>query len=110
MEEVIRLKKKRLPDWSEYFCLFDEEFMDAVKKDDGMRCVSQISIIIPKKKWRNTMQKWAEVGDVREWEAAGHKVKTYQRIRARELWNLITFCATYYSAEPVSSLSIMPIK
>ncbi len=39
------------------------------------------------------------VGDVREWAAVGHKVKTYQRIKARELWELITFCATY-SAEP----------
>ncbi len=42
---------------------------------------------------------WAEIGDVREWEASGRKVKTYATIKARELWDLITFCATY-SAEP----------
>ena len=44
-------------------------------------------------------QHWAEIGDVREWEATGRKVKVHQTIRARELWELITYCATY-SAEP----------
>ena len=44
-------------------------------------------------------QHWAEIGDVREWEASGRKVKVHQTIRARELWELITYCATY-SAEP----------
>ena len=29
----------------------------------------------------------------------GHKVRTYRKIRAKELWNLINICATY-SAEP----------
>lgn len=42
---------------------------------------------------------WSEIGDVREWEKTGRRVKVYQEIRARELWDLITFCATY-SAEP----------
>src|SRR5690625_925635 len=42
---------------------------------------------------------WHEYGDVREWEATGMAVKTYRKIRARELWNLINVCATY-SAEP----------
>ena len=44
-------------------------------------------------------EQWMEVGDVREWEALGHKVKTYYTIQAKELWNLINICATY-SAEP----------
>ncbi len=44
-------------------------------------------------------QKWHEVGDVREWEKMGYKVRTYQTIKAKELWNLINICATY-SAEP----------
>jgi len=43
--------------------------------------------------------KWHEVGDVREWERMGYKVKTYRTIKAKELWNLINICATY-SAEP----------
>lgn len=42
---------------------------------------------------------WAEIGDVREWAATGRRVTVYQTIKARDLWDLITFCATY-SAEP----------
>ncbi len=44
-------------------------------------------------------EKWHEIGDVREWEALGHRVRTYRKIKARELWNLINICATY-AAEP----------
>ncbi|MBR3118936.1 MAG: vitamin B12-dependent ribonucleotide reductase, partial [Oceanobacillus sp.] len=43
--------------------------------------------------------KWHEVGDVRKWEEMGYGVRTYRRIKAKELWNLINVCATY-SAEP----------
>lgn len=42
---------------------------------------------------------WVECGDVREWEAMGFAVRTYRVVKAREIWNLICFCATY-SAEP----------
>ncbi|MFD1736430.1 vitamin B12-dependent ribonucleotide reductase [Bacillus salitolerans] len=42
---------------------------------------------------------WHEVGDVREWEKMGHKIRVYRRVKAKELWNLINICATY-SAEP----------
>ncbi len=42
---------------------------------------------------------WVNVGDVREWEAAGHSVRVYRSIKARELWKLINVCATY-AAEP----------
>ena len=44
-------------------------------------------------------EEWHKVGDVREWEKQGHKVRVYRKIRAKELWNLINICATY-SAEP----------
>ncbi|WP_421379541.1 vitamin B12-dependent ribonucleotide reductase [Bacillus salacetis] len=44
-------------------------------------------------------ENWHEVGDVREWEQMGYKVRTYRKMRAKELWNLINVCATY-SAEP----------
>lgn len=44
-------------------------------------------------------EEWHKVGDVREWKKLGHKVRTYKKIQARELWNLINICATY-SAEP----------
>lgn len=42
---------------------------------------------------------WQECGDVREWEAMGYAVKTYTKIPAKDLWELINMCATY-SAEP----------
>lgn len=41
-------------------------------------------------------EKWHEVGDVREWHLP---VKTYRKIRAKDLWELVNICATY-SAEP----------
>ncbi len=44
-------------------------------------------------------EKWMHIGDVREWEKMGYRIKTYRTIRARDLWNLINVCATY-SAEP----------
>lgn len=44
-------------------------------------------------------EEWQNVGDVREWEANGHAVKTYRTIKAKELWRLINVCATY-AAEP----------
>lgn len=44
-------------------------------------------------------ENWSTIGDVRKWEESGRKVKVYRTIKARELWELITFCATY-SAEP----------
>jgi len=44
-------------------------------------------------------EEWHNVGDVREWEKQGHKVRVYRKIKAKELWNLINICATY-SAEP----------
>ena len=42
---------------------------------------------------------WHEIGDVRQWEKLGHKVRIYRKIKAKELWKLINICATY-SAEP----------
>ena len=44
-------------------------------------------------------REWHNIGDVREWEKLGYPVKVYRSIKAQELWNLISFCATY-SAEP----------
>lgn len=44
-------------------------------------------------------EKWSEIGDVWKWEELGYKVKVYNKIKARELWDLINFCANY-SAEP----------
>jgi len=75
------------------------DFMDAVKSD------SDFELRFPDLENYNPEQKaaydehWHEVGDVREWLELGYPVKTYRSIRARDLWDLISFCATY-SAEP----------
>lgn len=42
---------------------------------------------------------WHDVGDVREWEKLGYAVKVYRTVKARDIWDLISFCSTY-SAEP----------
>ena len=76
-----------------------KEFMDAVEHDDAF------SLRFPDLQNYNEAQKsyydihWHECGDVREWEKMGYPVKTYRTIKARDLWDLICFCATY-SAEP----------
>ncbi|MEI7667396.1 MAG: vitamin B12-dependent ribonucleotide reductase [Erysipelotrichaceae bacterium] len=78
---------------------FTREFMDAVKND------TEFELRFPDLEHYTVEQKaaydetWADVGDVREWEAMGYPVKTYRVIRARDLWDLVSFCATY-SAEP----------
>lgn len=76
-----------------------KEFMEAVEKDGeyelrfpDVESYDAEEMAIYNKEWHN-------VGDVREWEKMGHKVRVYRKIRAKELWNLINICATY-SAEP----------
>ncbi len=44
-------------------------------------------------------ENWHESGDVRDWEKQGFPVRTYRKVQAKELWDLINICATY-SAEP----------
>lgn len=79
-------------------CLTNE-FMEAVEKD------SEYSLRFPdvesydKEQMQHYNDEWHKVGDVREWEAEGNKVRVYRKIKAKELWNLINICATY-SAEP----------
>ncbi len=76
-----------------------KEFMDAVEND------STYDLRFPDLQDYTDEQKayydehWHEVGDVREWEALGYPVKVYRTVRARDVWDLICFCATY-SAEP----------
>jgi len=76
-----------------------KDFMDAVEADTdyALRFPDVDSYTGEEKEVYD--QEWMHVGDVREWEKMGHRVKTYRTIRAKELWNLINVCATY-SAEP----------
>ena len=76
-----------------------KEFMDAVENDGDYELrFPDIESYSPEE-MEAYNQKWHEVGDVREWEKLGYKVRTYRTIKAKELWNLINICATY-SAEP----------
>lgn len=75
------------------------EFMEAVEKDEDFELqFPDLDKLTPEQKefYDNS---WHEIGDVREWSKLGYPVKTYKKIRAKELWDLINFCATY-SAEP----------
>ncbi|WP_430482273.1 vitamin B12-dependent ribonucleotide reductase [Rossellomorea marisflavi] len=75
------------------------DFMDAVENDEEyeLRFPDVESYDADTMAYYN--EEWHNVGDVREWEQMGYKVRTYRKIKAKELWNLINVCATY-SAEP----------
>ncbi|MBN8190916.1 vitamin B12-dependent ribonucleotide reductase [Bacillus sp. NTK074B] len=75
------------------------DFMEAVENDREyeLRFPDVESYNEEQMKYYN--EEWHNIGDVREWEKLGYKVRTYRKIEAKELWNLINVCATY-SAEP----------
>jgi ribonucleoside-diphosphate reductase alpha chain len=76
-----------------------KEFMEAVEND------AEYELRFPdvegynKEEMQHYNEEWHKIGDVREWEKLGNKVRVYRKIKAKELWNLINICATY-SAEP----------
>ncbi|ARP43446.1 ribonucleoside-diphosphate reductase, adenosylcobalamin-dependent [Geobacillus sp. 47C-IIb] len=76
-----------------------KEFMEAVENDDEYALRFPDVETYSEEEMRIYNEKWHEVGDVREWEKMGYRVRVYRKIRARELWKLINICATY-SAEP----------
>ncbi|MED3791284.1 vitamin B12-dependent ribonucleotide reductase [Niallia alba] len=79
-------------------CLTNE-FMEAVEKDEDYELRFPDVESYDKEQMQHYNEEWHKVGDVREWLAAGNKVRVYRKIKAKELWNLINICATY-SAEP----------
>jgi ribonucleoside-diphosphate reductase alpha chain len=76
-----------------------KEFMDAVEKDAEYELRFPHVESYNQEEMKIYNEEWHKVGDVREWEKLGHKVRVYKKIQAKELWNLINICATY-SAEP----------
>ena len=76
-----------------------DDFMKAVERDADFDLRFPAVESYSKEEMAVYNEKWQEVGDVREWERLGHKVRVYRTMKARELWNLINVCATY-SAEP----------
>ena len=79
-------------------CITDE-FMAAVKADAEYELRFPDVENYSEEEMAHYDAEWVNVGDVREWEAAGHGVRVYRTIKARELWKLINVCATY-AAEP----------
>jgi ribonucleoside-diphosphate reductase alpha chain len=76
-----------------------KDFMDAVKADGEFELRFPDLENYSKEEKEVYDLRWHEVGDVREWQEMGYGVRTYRKVKARDLWDLISFCATY-SAEP----------
>lgn len=76
-----------------------KEFMDAVKDDADFELRFPDLQNFSKEEKEVYDLRWHEIGDVREWAQMGYPVKVYRTIKARDLWDLVSFCATY-SAEP----------
>ncbi|TMW74117.1 vitamin B12-dependent ribonucleotide reductase [Alteribacter natronophilus] len=79
-------------------CLTDE-FMKAVENDEDYALRFPDVENYSPEEMDAYNREWQEYGDVREWEKIGFGIRTYRKIKAKELWNLINVCATY-SAEP----------
>src|SRR5690606_17353459 len=65
------------------------EFMEAVENDEEYPLRFPDVENYTKEEMAFYNENWHEIGDVREWEALGYGVRTYRKIRARELWKLI---------------------
>lgn len=76
-----------------------KDFMDAVEKDAEYNLRFPDLDKMTKEQKKHYDEAWHVMGDVREWEALGYPVKVYKTMKAKDLWDLINFCATY-SAEP----------
>jgi len=76
-----------------------KEFMEAVENDEEYELRFPDVENYTAEEMEKYNETWHEIGDVREWENLGYSIRTYRKIRARELWDLINICATY-SAEP----------
>ncbi|MFD2214054.1 vitamin B12-dependent ribonucleotide reductase [Metabacillus endolithicus] len=76
-----------------------KDFMEAVENDTEYELRFPDVESYTQQEMNEYNENWHKVGDVREWQKQGYKVRTYRRIKAKELWNLINICATY-SAEP----------
>lgn len=76
-----------------------KEFMEAVENDAEYELRFPDIESYNAEEMKHYNEEWHKIGDVREWEKRGYKVRIYRTIKAKELWNLINICATY-SAEP----------
>ena len=75
------------------------EFMKAVENDTDFDLRFPDLQIYTDKQKEDYDELWHTIGDVKEWEQMGYPIKVYRSVKARDIWDLICFCATY-SAEP----------
>ncbi|MGI6580760.1 MAG: vitamin B12-dependent ribonucleotide reductase [Erysipelotrichaceae bacterium] len=73
-----------------------DEFMEAVRNDStfDLRFPDLDNYTPEQKQYYD--DHWMEIGDIHSWPLP---IKTYRTVKARDIWDLICFCATY-SAEP----------
>ncbi|MCA0991013.1 vitamin B12-dependent ribonucleotide reductase [Pseudalkalibacillus hwajinpoensis] len=76
-----------------------KDFMDAVENDAEYELRFPDVENYTKEQMSFYNENWHESGDVRDWKEQGFPVRTYRKVQAKELWDLINICATY-SAEP----------
>lgn len=76
-----------------------KEFMDAVEQNEDYALRFPDVENYSQEEMKVYNDEWHKYGDVRAWEEKGFNVRTYRKIKAKELWDLINICATY-SAEP----------
>ena len=76
-----------------------KDFMHAVENDSEYELRFPDVENYTKEQMALYNENWHESGDVRDWEKQGFPVRTYRKVQAKELWDLINICATY-SAEP----------
>jgi len=76
-----------------------KEFMEAVENNAEYELRFPDVENYSETEMANYNENWHEVEDVRKWQEAGNRVRTYRTINAKDLWDLINICATY-SAEP----------
>ena len=69
-----------------------KDFMEAVEKDSDYELRFPYVEQYNQEEMKIYNEEWHKVGDVREWERLGYKVRVYKKIKARELWNLINIC------------------
>ncbi len=76
-----------------------KDFMDAVENDAEYELRFPDVENYTKEQMSFYNENWHESGDVRDWKEQGFPVRTYRKVQAKELWDLVNICATY-SAEP----------
>src|SRR5690625_4611980 len=69
-------------------CITDD-FMKVVEHDEMYELRFPDVENYNEKEMKDYNEKWHKIGDVRQWEKMGYRVRTYRRIRAKDLWDLI---------------------